>query len=93
MAAVAEVGRPSASSDPIADPAVALAADSGAARPRIAPLPNCGSGRRRSSRRSSPKARKVGISAPPAGIAPNGTPNAEPRSHAGIASRNSRRLR
>ena len=48
IAAVAEVGRPSASSEPMADPAVALAADSGAARPRIAPLPNCGSCRRRS---------------------------------------------
>ena len=54
IAAVAEVGSPMASRAPIAVPEVALLAASGAASPRIAPLPNCGFLRRRSSRRSVP---------------------------------------
>lgn len=90
IAAVAEIGRPSASRAPIAMPVVELPAASGAARPRIAPLPNCGLLRRASSFFSRPKARKVGISDPPAGTTPNGRPIAVPRSQAGIASRNSR---
>ena len=52
MAAVAEIGSPSARRAPIAMPVVALPAASGAASPRMAPLPNIGFLRRRSSRRS-----------------------------------------
>ena len=54
LAAVAEIGRPSANRAPMAMPVVADPAASGAARPRIAPLPNCGSFRRESSLRSRP---------------------------------------
>ncbi|CAB4931838.1 unannotated protein [freshwater metagenome] len=89
MAAVADVGSPSASSAPIAVPAVEFPAASGPATPRMAPLPNIGFSRLRSSLRSVPYARKLGTSAPPAGMTPNGTPNAVPRSQAGSASRNS----
>ena len=54
IAAVADTGRPSASSDAMAVPVVALPAASGAARPRIAPVPNLLRPLRLSSRRSSP---------------------------------------
>src|SRR5688572_4317760 len=79
MAAVAVVGRPSASSGTSAPAAAALLAASGPATPSIAPWPNSlGS---RASRRSTAYDRNVGISPPPAGSAPIGKPIAAPRSH------------
>src|SRR5690606_41278445 len=59
--------------------AAALAVESGPATPSVAPLPN--SSLRRDSRFSVTYDRKVGISAPPAGTAPNGNPITGPRSH------------
>ena len=80
IAAVAEVGRPSVSIGTSTPAAEALLAASGPATPSIAPLPNSsGASRELASRCSSD--RKVGISAPPAGIAPIGKPSAVPRSH------------
>ena len=78
IAAVALVGRPSASSGTIVPAAEALLAASGPATPSMAPLPN--SSGCLESLRSVRYDRKVGISAPPAGIAPNGKPSAVPRS-------------
>jgi len=54
IAAVAEIGRPRARRAPIAMPVVELPAASGAARPRMAPLPNMGFLRRLSRRFSRP---------------------------------------
>ena len=79
MAAVAVVGRPSVSSGtrvPVAD---ALLAASGPATPSMAPLPN--SPEFFESFFSIAYDKNVGISAPPAGIVPNGKPSAVPRSH------------
>src|SRR5215475_9212165 len=79
IAAVADVGRPSVSigtSTPAAD---ALLAASGPATPSIAPCPN--SSGFFDSRFSIQYDRNVGISAPPAGIAPIGNPMNDPRSH------------
>src|SRR4029434_10796906 len=59
----------------------ALFAASGPATPSIAPLPN--SSGYLVSFFSSAYDRKVGISAPPAGIVPNGKPMNVARSHAG----------
>src|SRR5688572_17500368 len=84
IAAVAEVGRPSVSNGISAVVTDALFAASGPATPSIAPLPN--SSGCLVSFFSVAYERNVGISAPPAGIAPNGTPNAVPRSH-GITER------
>ena len=72
-AAVAVVGRPIASSGTSVPAADALFAASGPATPSIAPWPNsarCSP----ASRRSVMYDRNVGISAPPAGSAPNGNP-------------------
>lgn len=78
-AAVAFVGRPIASIGTRVPAADALFAASGPATPSIAPLPN--SSGCLVSRFSVAYDRKVGISAPPAGSAPNGKPYAVPRSH------------
>ena len=79
IAAVAVVGRPSASSGTSVPAAAALLAASGPATPSIAPRPN--SSRSRARRFSSAYERNVGISAPPAGSVPSGNPIAAPRSH------------
>src|SRR5882762_2786431 len=80
IAVVAETGRPRARSVarlPVTD---ALLAASGPATPSIAPLPN--SSGCLVIRFSSVYERTVGISAPPAGIAPMGNPMSAPRSQA-----------
>src|SRR5690606_30903300 len=89
-AATAVGGRPRGSlvgSVPAAD---ALPVDSGPATPSMAPLPN--SSARRDSRFSVTYDRNVGISAPPAGTAPNGNPITGPRSHGFQDRRTSSRL-
>ena len=78
---------PSVSSGTSVPVAAALLAASGPATPSIAPRPN--SSGRRDRRFSSAYDRKVGISAPPAGMVPNGKPMAVPRSHAGHERRQS----
>ena len=78
-AAVALVGRPMASIGTSVPAAEALLAASGPATPSIAPRPN--SSGCLVSFFSVAYDRKVGISAPPAGSAPNGKPYAVPRSH------------
>src|SRR3990172_1080025 len=79
MAAVADVGSPSASSGTSTPATAALLAASGPATPSMAPLPN--SSGCLASFFSAKYDRKVGISVPPAGSAPNGKPIAVPRSH------------
>ncbi len=78
-AATAVVGRPRVSIDTRVPAAEADAADSGPATPSMAPLPHSSLCLDR--RFSVTYDRKVGISAPPAGIAPNGKPMNGPRSH------------
>src|SRR4029450_8376163 len=78
IAAVAVVGNPSVSSGTSVPVADALFAASGPATPSIAPLPNSSGGF--DSFFPIAYDRKVGISAPPAGIVPNGNPSAVPRS-------------
>src|SRR6476469_7494288 len=78
-AAVALVGNPSDSIGTKVPAAEALLAASGPATPSMAPLPN--SSGCLESRFSVTYDRNVGSSAPPAGSAPNGKPNAVPRSH------------
>ena len=79
IAEVALVGRPSDSIGTMVPAALALLAASGPATPSIAPRPN--SSGCLESFFSVMYDRKVGISAPPAGMTPNGKPNAVPRSH------------
>src|SRR4029453_8797739 len=78
IAAVAVVGSPRVSSGTSVPVADALLAASGPATPSIAPLPN--SSECFESFFSIAYDRNVGISAPPAGIVPNGNPSAVPRS-------------
>src|SRR5436309_13050503 len=78
MAAVADVGMPSVRRGTNAPADEALFVASGPATPSIAPLPN--SSGCLLSFFSATYDRKVGISAPPAGIAPNGKPITVPRS-------------
>src|ERR1700748_3534933 len=77
-AAVALVGRPSASMGTNVPAAEALLAASGPATPSIAPLPN--SSLCLDNRFSVMYDRNVGSSAPPAGSGPNGNPNGAPPS-------------
>src|SRR5262245_47663450 len=78
IAAVAVVGSPSVSSGTSVPVAEALFAASGPATPSIAPLPH--SSECFESFFSIAYERNVGISAPPAGIVPNGNPSTVPRS-------------
>src|SRR5262245_3134312 len=87
MAAVAEVGIPRVSNGTKTPVAAALFAASGPATPSIAPLPN--SSGCLVSFFSVAYERKVGISAPPAGMVPNGKPIAVARNHAGQERRQS----
>src|SRR6185503_19850283 len=80
MAAVAEVGRPRVSRGTRLPVLEALFAASGPATPSMAPRPN--SSGCLASFCSVAYERKVEISAPPAGIEPNGKPHAVPRRHA-----------
>ena len=77
-AAVADVGKPSASIGTRTPAAFALFAASGPATPSIAPLPN--SSLFFDNAFSTPYDKKVGTSDPPAGITPSGKPIAVPRS-------------
>src|ERR687898_87142 len=79
IAAVEDVGMPSVSSGTSTPATAELLAASGPATPSIAPLPN--SSGFFASFFSRKYERKVGISVPPAGSAPNGKPRNEPRSH------------
>src|SRR5215467_8331189 len=89
IAAVADVGKPSVSIGTRTPAEEALLAASGPATPSIAPLPN--SWGCLLSFFSSAYDRKVGISAPPAGMVPNGNPMAVARSQAGHDRRQSSR--
>src|SRR4029453_19225256 len=81
MAAVADVGIPRVKSGTSAPVTEALFAASGPATPSIAPLPNsCGY---LVNFFSVGKERNVGISAPPAGIEPNGNTITVARNQAG----------
>src|SRR6186997_257698 len=81
MAAVADVGIPKVNKGTRTPVAEALFAASGPATPSMAPLPN--SSGCLESFFSTVYERKVGISAPPAGMVPNGKPIAVARNQAG----------
>src|SRR5690606_33618017 len=90
IAAVADVGSPRVRSGTNTPAAAELFAASGPATPSMAPLPNSSLCLDR--RFSMAYERNVGISAPPAGNAPNGNPKTLPRNHGRVARAPSRLL-